>query len=68
MKPVFRLTIEQSEALIQQLAKKGMERSHAIGLLDCYVRTGFAGADLCEAIRAISNKTKEGSNDYQERR
>jgi hypothetical protein len=63
MKPVFRLTIEQSDALIQQLAKQGIERSHAIGLLSCYVQTGFAGADLCEAIRAISSKTKEGSNE-----
>ena len=53
MKPVFRLTVDQGEALIQQLAKRGIGRGHAIGLLSCYVHTGFAGADLDEAIRAV---------------
>jgi len=53
MKPVFSLTVNQSEALIQQLATLVIERGHAIGLLSCYVHTGFAGADLCEAIRAV---------------
>jgi hypothetical protein len=63
MKPVFRLTLEQSEDLIQQLAKQGIERSHAIGLLSCYVHTGFAGADLCEAISATSNENEERNNE-----
>ena len=53
MKPVFSLTANQSEELIQQLAKRGIERGQAIGLLSCYVHTGFAGADLDEAFRAV---------------
>jgi hypothetical protein len=56
---MFRLTNEHLEKVVNYLGEDGIERSHALGLLHCLVRTNYATASLDKALSRLAKEHPE---------